>query len=157
MAEYQLAQVNIARMLAPMDSPVMLDFVNNLDRINEIADASVGFVWRLAGDENNATALRVFEDDFMIINMSVWESLEALFDFTYKSGHVEIFTRKKEWFSAMEAMHMAFWYVPVGHTPSPEEAKQRLKHLNDHGETPYSFSFKRKFTVADALNYKPLS
>ena len=135
-----------------MDSPVMLDFVNNLDRINEIADASVGFVWRLAGDENNATALRVFEDDFMIINMSVWESLEALFDFTYKSGHVEIFTRKKEWFSAMEAMHMAFWYVPVGHTPSPEEAKQRLKHLNDHGETPYSFSFKRKFTVADALN-----
>ena len=82
MSEYHLAQVNIARILEPLDSPVMEGFVNNLDRINGIAEASPGFVWRLKGDDNNATALRVFEDDFLIINMSVWESKEALFNFT---------------------------------------------------------------------------
>lgn len=152
--QYHLAQVNIARMLAPIDSPVMADFVDNLDRINEIAENSEGFVWRLKGDDNDATALRVFEDDFLIINMSVWESKEALFNFTYKSEHVGIFTRRKEWFSAMSEMHMAFWYVAAGHEPSPDEAKHRLKHLNEHGETPYAFTFKSNFIPEDALNYK---
>ncbi len=154
-APHHLAQVNIARMLAPIDSAIMADFVNNLDRINEIAERSNGFVWRLKGDENNATSLRVFEDDFLIINMSVWESKEALFDFTYRSGHLEVFTRKKEWFSAMESVHMAFWYVVPGHEPSPEEARERLRYLNEHGETPYAFTFKGKFAPKDAMDYQP--
>jgi len=155
MKEYHLAQVNIARMLAPIDSPVMADFVNNLDRINAIAEKSQGFVWRLTGDENNATALRVFEDDFLIINMSVWESKEALFNFTYASQHAGIMKRKKEWFHNMADMHMCLWYVDAGHKPSPEQAKTRLNYLSRHGATPFAFSFKDKFTAEEAVDYTP--
>lgn len=155
MKKYNLAQVNIARMLAPIDSPVMADFVNNLDRINAIAEESKGFVWRLTGDENDATALRVFEDNFLIINMSVWESRDALFDFTYKSDHVAIFSRRKEWFSNIKDMHMVLWFVEAGREPSPEEAKIRLNHLNEHGATPFAFSFKDKFTAEEAVHFKP--
>jgi len=156
MKEHHLAQVNIARMLAPIDSPVMVDFVNNLDRINALAEQSEGFVWRLTGEENDATALRVFEDDFMIINMSVWKSWDSLFDFTYKSDHVAIFARRKEWFSAMKEMHMVLWYVEAGHEPTPDEAKHRLSYLNEYGESPFAFSFKGKYTVDDALIYTPI-
>ncbi len=152
-----LAQVNIARMLAPIDDPVMSDFVNNLDRINEIAERNKGFVWRLKGDENNAIALRVFADDFLIINMSVWESKDSLFEFTYSSAHVEVLKRKKEWFQKMTDMHMALWFVEIGHEPTPEEAKDRLLYLNEHGETPYAFGFKGAYIADDAVAYKPLS
>lgn len=153
MKEYRLAQVNIARMLAPIDSPVMSDFVANLDRINEVAENSEGFIWRLTGEENDATAIRVFEDDYLIINMSVWESRDALFNFTYKSDHVAIFARRKEWFGAMKDRHMALWYVEAGHEPTPEEAKKRLEYLNINGSTPYSFGFKDNFGPNDALEY----
>lgn len=152
---FHLAQVNIARMLASIDSPIMADFVNNLDRINEIAERSDGFIWRLKGEDNNATALRVFEDDFLIINMSVWKSIEALHNFTYRSGHVEIFKRKKEWFSAMSEMHMVLWYVPEGHEPSADNAKHRLRYLNERGETPYAFTFKSKYTPEESITYNP--
>ena len=155
MKEYHLAQVNIARMLAPIDSPIMADFVNDLDRINGIAERSLGFKWRLTGDENNATALRVFEDDYLIINMSVWESKEALFNFTYASQHAGVLKRKKEWFHKMTDMHMCLWYVDKGSEPTPDEAKLRLQYLNEHGESPYAFSFKGKFTSDDALKYNP--
>lgn len=153
MNDYRLAQINIAKMLAPIDSRIMADFVANLDRINDLAEQSNGFVWRLKGEDNDATTLRVFEDRFIIVNMSVWESREALFDFTYQSAHVEIFKRKKEWFHKMSELHMALWYVPLGHRPDPEEAKQRLSYLNKMGETPYAFTFKSKFDASDALNY----
>jgi len=152
----QLAQVNIAEMLAPINDPIMADFVNNLDRINEIAEQSDGFVWRLKGDEGNATAITVFDNLFLIINMSVWENMQALFNFTYSTDHVEILKRKKEWFHKMPRMHMAFWYVENGHEPSPEEAKERLYYLQEHGETPYAFSFKSKFSTDDAINYQKL-
>ncbi|WP_108803715.1 DUF3291 domain-containing protein [Aquimarina sp. Aq107] len=152
----QLAQVNIAEMLAPINDPIMADFVNNLDRINELAEQSDGFVWRLKGEEGNATALTVFDNLFLIINMSVWESLDALFNFTYKSDHVAILKRKKEWFHKMPRMHIAFWYIENGHEPSPEEAKERLYYLQEHGETPYAFSFKSKFTKDEAINYQKL-
>jgi hypothetical protein len=154
MSDYHLAQLNIGKMLAPMDSPVMADFANNLDRINSLAEKSEGFVWRLKDEgSNDATAIQVFEDDFIIVNMSVWRSVDALFQFTYASDHVEIFKRKKEWFHKMTDMHMAFWYIEAGNYPSPEEAKERLNYLNTHGETPYAFTFKSKFTTADAQNY----
>ncbi|MHA7057665.1 DUF3291 domain-containing protein [Aquimarina sp. M1] len=150
----QLAQVNIAEMLAPINDPIMADFVNNLERINELAEQSEGFAWRLKGDEGNATALTVFDNLFLIINMSVWENMDALFNFTYKTDHVAILKRKKEWFHKMPRMHMAFWYIADGHEPTPEEAKERLYYLQEHGETPYAFSFKSKFTIDDAINYK---
>ncbi len=149
-----LAQVNIAEMIAPIDSPVMADFVNNLDRINAMAEQSNGFVWRLKGDEGNATAIRVFDYDFLIINMSVWEDIDTLFDFTYKTAHVEILKRKKEWFQRMPKMHMAFWYVEKGHTPTPDEAKERLNYIREHGETPYAFTFKGGFTIENLKNFK---
>ncbi|WP_339713120.1 DUF3291 domain-containing protein [uncultured Kriegella sp.] len=154
MKNYHLAQVNIARLLAPIDSPVLLDFVNNLDRINKLAEQSPGFVWRLKGDDNNATALRIFEDDFLIVNMSVWESKDALFRFTYSSEHVKVLRRKKEWFYKMSDMHMALWYVKEGHEPSPDEAKKRLKYLNEMGESPYAFTFRSKYSVADAKGFE---
>ncbi|PCJ93240.1 MAG: hypothetical protein COA50_14510 [Flavobacteriaceae bacterium] len=154
MKKYYLAQVNIAKMLAPIDSPVMADFVNNLDRINALAERSDGFIWRLK-DGDDATSLQLFIDDFLIINMSVWESKEALFRYTYKSDHVQIFARRKEWFHNMKEMHMAFWYIEEGTIPTPDDAKERLNYLNEHGETPYSFTFKSKFTVEESSTYKP--
>ena len=153
--KYHLAQVNIAKMLAPIDNPVMADFVNNLDRINALAEESEGFIWRLKDDENNATALKIFEDDFLIVNMSVWTSIETLFSFTYQTAHTEIFKRKKEWFSKMPEMHMACWYIPEGEIPSTEEAKNRLAYLNNHGETPYAFTFKSKFSAVEASGFLP--
>ncbi|WP_034039992.1 DUF3291 domain-containing protein [Wocania ichthyoenteri] len=155
MKNFHLAEVNIAKRLAPMDDPIMQDFVNNLDKINAIADSSEGFVWRLQ-DEDKDEAVSIFEDDTLVINMSVWKSLDALFKYTYNSGHIEVFKRKKEWFSKMKMMHMAFWYVPAGYEPTFHDAKARLDYLNKHGETPYAFRFKSKFTAEDSINYKPV-
>ena len=143
--QFHLAQINIARMLAPIDSPIMADFVHNLDPINELAERSAGFIWRLKDDSNNATSIKIFDDDFLIVNMSVWLNTESLFDYVYKSGHVEIFKRRKEWFEKMPEMHMALWYVPEGKHPSVEAATERLTYLRKHGETPYAFGFRKKF------------
>ena len=149
--EFHLAQLNIARMLAPIDSPVMADFVANLDRINGIAESSPGFVWRLKDDSNNATSIRIFDDDFLIVNMSTWESVDALFHYVYKSDHVEIFKRRAEWFEKMTDMHMVLWYVPAGSNPTVADAVERLTHLRSQGETPYAFSFRKRFTPEEAL------
>lgn len=156
MKEHNLAQVNIAKRLAPMDDPIMQDFVNNLDKINAIADSADGFVWRMQ-DEDKELGAKVFKDDALLINMSVWKSLESLFEYTYNSGHIEVFKRKKEWFSKMKMMHMAFWYIPKGYEPTFQDAKDRLDYLNKHGDTPYAFSFKSKFTAEDSINYTPIS
>lgn len=150
----QLAQINIAEMLAPIDDPIMADFVANLDRINELAEKSNGFIWRLKDEEGNATAMTVFDNIFLIINMSVWKDKKVLHEYVYKSAHAEILKRKKEWFHKFPRMHMALWYVPDGHEPSPEEAKERLYHLQEYGDTPYAFSFKSTFSVEDSLSYQ---
>ena len=154
MIHYNLAQVNIAKMLAPINDPIMQDFVNNLDRINVTADQAKGFVWRLQSEKDNATAIKVFEDESLVINMSVWADMDSLFNYIYKSGHIEVFKRKKEWFTKLQMMHMVFWFVQADHTPTPKEAKERLEHINTHGETPYAFTFKSKFTVSDYFSYK---
>ena len=143
-------------MLAPIDSPVMADFVANLDRINSLADECPGFIWRLKGEENNALALKVFDDPCLLVNMSVWSSKDTLFAFTYQTAHKEILKRKKEWFSKIKTMHMACWYLPADQLPTVEEAKERLAYLNAQGETPYAFTFKSKFLASDAANYHPL-
>ena len=149
--ELHLAQLNIARMLAPIDSPVMADFVANLDPINRLAENSNGFVWRLRDETNNATSIRIFDDDFLIVNMSVWENIDALFQFVYQSDHLEVFKRRKEWFEKMPEMHMVLWYVPKGSIPSIADAQERLTHLRLHGESPYAFTFRKKFTAAEAI------
>ena len=148
--EFQLAQINIARMLGPIDSPVMAEFVANLDPINALAENSEGFIWRLKDDSNSATQMKFFDDDFMIVNMSVWSSVETLFTYTYKTVHMEVFKKRHQWFEKMPEMHYALWYVPVGHQPTVAEAMERLEHLRKHGETPYAFSFKKKFTSDQA-------
>jgi hypothetical protein len=144
---YYVAQVNIAQMLAPIDSPVMADFVALLDPINALADESPGFIWRLKSDEGNATSIRAYEDDFIIVNMSVWRDIDSLFQFTYASDHVDVFRRRREWFEHMKLPFMALWYVQE--MPTPVQARERLEYLQEHGPTPYAFTFKKRFTVED--------
>jgi hypothetical protein len=146
MAKHHLAQVNIARILAPLDSPQMADFMNALDEINARAEASPGFVWRLKGDDNNATAYRPFDDDWMLINMSVWTDVDSLKAYTYRSDHVDYLRRKKEWFEVMVKPHLALWWVEAGHVPTIEEAKARLSSLEQNGETQFAFTFKHIFS-----------
>jgi hypothetical protein len=151
MNTYHLAQVNIAAMRTPIDDPVMADFVNNLDRINAIAENATGFVWRLAGDDNNATALRVFDNQMIIINMSVWESIDALHNYTYYSDHAEIFRRRSEWFEKLDKPHMVLWWIPAGHIPTPQEAKDKLAYIEQYGVTPLAFMFKQRHTAEEML------
>lgn len=146
------AQVNIARMLLPLDHPQMADFVNSTARINAIAEKSPGFLWRWnEGDETSDTA-KVFKDPKLVVNMSVWKSRNLLIEFTYHSDHVAIYKRKNEWFSKMESSHMACWYTD---TPliTLAEAKERLDYLDEYGETPYAFTFKSNYSPEDSNMY----
>jgi Domain of unknown function (DUF3291) len=144
MPEFHVAQVNIALPKAPVDTPLLADFMALLDPINALADASNGFVWRLQTEDGNATAIRPFEDERLMVNMSTWESVEALREFVYRSVHVEVMRRRREWFEHMR-MYLALWWVPAGHVPTVQEAKERLAHLREHGPTPYAFTFKQRF------------
>ncbi|MEJ7644635.1 MAG: DUF3291 domain-containing protein [Chryseolinea sp.] len=154
--KFYLAQINIARMLiGPIDGPEMANFVSNLDRINALADESDGFVWRLKEECNNAMSIKIFDDDFMIINMSVWKSADLLFNYVFKSDHVEIFKRRKEWFEKMSEMHMAMWYVQPDQMPTVGDALDRLLYIRKKGETPYAFSFKKRFTEEEANDFDP--
>jgi hypothetical protein len=143
---YHIAQINIARMLAPLDSAVMHGFASRLDEINALAEVSPGFIWRLKGEGNDATSLRPFDDDMMIVNMSVWESIDALHGFTYHTAHVELYRGRADWFSKMEARPACLWWVPAGHLPAVDEARQRLTHLWFRGITPYAFTFQKRYT-----------
>ncbi len=154
--EVCLAQINIAKMKAPIDSLVMSEFVANLDIINALAEKSDGFIWRLVGDNNNATSVKIFDDDFLIVNMSVWKNWEALFQFVYQSHHVEVFKRLKEWFEKMPEMYMALWNIPVGYLPTVSDATERLIYLRNNGETPFSFNFKKRFTIEEEKNFIPV-
>lgn len=142
---FHLAQVNIGRLLAPIDDPLIADFVAQLDAVNALADASPGFVWRLKDDSGNATAIPAFDDPRMIINMSVWESLEALRDYVYRSDHTKVLTRRRDWFEKLDRPHMALWWVPAGTLPTVEEAKRRLEILAERGPTPDAFTFRDRF------------
>ena len=141
-----LAQLNIAEAIASMESSIMADFINNTDRINTLAEKHSGFIWRLKGEESDHSyAIKAFDDESLLVNMSVWKDRESLFDYVYNSGHIEIFKRKKEWFTKMLKMHMVLWYIEEGHIPAVTEGKERLEHLQEHGESKYAFSFKSKF------------
>lgn len=150
---YHLAQINIGRILGTMDSEIMAEFRDNLDRINALAEASPGFVWRLKGDNNNATEIHVYDDPYLLINMSVWESADSLFNYVYRSDHTPYVSRRKEWFERMTVPMMALWWIPAGHEPTPAEAKARLEYLTEHGATPHAFTFKQRFTVEEWLAY----
>jgi hypothetical protein len=148
MSNYELAQLNIAYLKAPLDSPVLADFVASLDRINLLADASDGFRWRLETDEGNATPLRPFGDD-VIINMSVWRDLDALRNYVYNSVHAEVMKRRREWFAHAPEAYAVLWWVPAGHRPSLAEAADRLEQLRQHGPSLTAFTFRRNFRAPD--------
>jgi Domain of unknown function (DUF3291) len=142
---HHLAQINVARMLYPLDHPEMAGFVAQLDRINALADRAPGFVWRLQDDSGNATGLRPFDDPMMIVNMSVWRSPEALFAFVYRSAHVEVMRARKAWFEQPAGAYMALWWLPAGAIPSVAEGKARLEHLQAHGPSAHAFTLKQRF------------
>ncbi len=139
---FHLAQVNIARAKAPLDSPLMAEFINALDKVNAVADSSPGFIWRLQTDDGNAIAVRVYDDPRVIFNMSVWQ-LSALKDYVYRSMHGGVFARRQDWFEKMEAPHMAMWWIPAGSIPEIAEPKKRLEYLSRHGESPHAFTFRK--------------
>ena len=143
---FHLAQINVAKMVGvDINDPVMSSFVSQLDEVNAIAEGSAGFVWRLKGEGNSATDLNPFGDNRVIVNMSVWESMEDLRAFMYSGRHAEVMRQRKEWFVNFGKPYTAFWYVPAGHAPTVEEAIERLRHLQQHGPTPYAFDFKSRF------------
>src|SRR5215469_17550860 len=134
MANYHVAQVNIGRVKAPVEDPLMAGFAARLDEINALADHSPGFVWRLQTSVGNATYLRPYpHDDRILINMSVWETVEALKNFVYCTAHKELLCDRHEWFEKFAGSFMALWWVPAGHIPGVDEAKKRLAYLEEHG------------------------
>ena len=147
MARYELAQMNVARLRAPIDSPQLADFVGALDRINAIADGSPGFVWRLQDESGNATSLHPMGED-IIVNMSVWQDPEALQAFVYRSDHVGVMRRRREWFEKMD-LYLVLWWVPRGHRPTTEEGIERLNLLRTRGPSADAFTFAKIFPAPD--------
>lgn len=149
-SSYEIAQMNVGIVKGPMDSPIMAEFAANLDRINALADRSPGFVWRLQTAEGNATAIRPFADESLLVNMSVWRDLESLSEYAYRSAHAEILRRRREWFERMSEAYLVLWWIPAGHRPSVEEGVAKLEWLRAHGPTPEAFTFRRAFPPPDA-------
>jgi len=147
MSKYHIAQINIARMLAPIDDPVLADFVAQLPPINALADQSRGFVWRLQSESGDATSIKVYDDDLIIVNLTVWESAESLREYVYKSAHRDVLRDRKRWFEKFDGPYYALWWIPAGQLPSAEEGRERLEYLRTHGDSAYAFSFKNLFPV----------
>jgi hypothetical protein len=148
--DYHLAQVNIGRLLAPLDSPELAGFVAELEPVNALADAAPGFVWRLQTEDGDATSVRAFEWDEagsagVLVNMSVWESVEALAAFTYAGPHLAVLRRRRDWFERMPESHSALWWVPAGTRPSTADAEDRLRRLRAAGPAPAAFTLQRHF------------
>lgn len=145
---YQIAEINIARMKGVnINDPIMKEFVDNLNTVNAIAESSPGFVWRLKDDNNNATSINPYDDEQVIINVSVWESIEDLENFMYKTFHSEFLKRRKEWFQRFGKAYVAMWWVPSGQFPTIQQAVERLDYLEKFGATEKVFDFKTKFPM----------
>src|SRR5512133_2937061 len=142
MSAYELAHLNIATMREPLEAPGMAEFVANLDRINALADAAPGFIWRLQDEAGNATAIRPIGAS-ALVNVSVWQDIPSLQRYAFETAHVEIWRRRREWFERMEEASVVLWWVPNGHRPSESEAADRLAHLRAHGATAQAFTFKQ--------------
>ena len=151
---FEIAQLNIGRAVAPLEDAVMADFMNWLDDINALAERSPGFVWRLQGDNGNNTSLKVSDDPRFIVNLSVWSSIDALYEFTYRSDHRTVFKRSHEWFERMGRPNTVLWWQPACTVPSVDEALDRLDRLTRLGPSPEAFTFKEHFPPPDAGDLK---
>ena len=147
---FHVAQVNLARMREPLDRPSMQAFVEGLEPINALADASPGFVWRLQTDDGDATSLRVFDDDMIIVNMSVWDSVETLREFVFRSEHAGYLRRRSEWFEKLADASTALWWIPEGQTPTVEDAKAKLGSLRARGSSQEAFTLRDVFLPPEA-------
>ena len=145
MASWQLAQLNIGRMRAPTDDPLIADFMAALEPINALADAAAGFVWRLQTEDGNATAVRIYDDEWLIVNLTVWTSVDALIAFVYSDAHRGVLRRRREWFERLADATTVLWWVPAGHRPTVAEAEERLNLLRAQGRTPAAFSLREAF------------
>jgi Domain of unknown function (DUF3291) len=159
--DYVLAQVNVARMREPLDSPLLADFAAALDPVNAAADAAPGFIWRLQGEGGNATSVQAFEWDQpgsagVLVNMSVWESVEALAAYVYSDTHREVLRRRRQWFTRMAEAYVALWWIPRGHIPTTGEAEERILYLRDFGPGPYVFTLKEHFPPPDVAAPGPI-
>ena len=144
---WHLAQVNIAMPVEPLDSPALAEFMELLEPVNALADGAAGFVWRLQSDEGDATSIKAFGDDRLLVNMSVWESTDALWAFVYDGGHLNVMRRRREWFTRTAESHLVLWWVPAGELPTVADAEERLERLRADGPTPHAFTFKQRFTA----------
>lgn len=145
---YQLAQANVGRLRAPLHDASLADFIAQLDHINAIADQAPGFVWRLKSDSGNATDIRAFDDERVLINLSVWETLSALQRYAYDGPHAVVLRRRHEWFEKLN-VYVVLWWLPAGTLPTVEAAQERLTYLTHHGPTPYAFTFARAFPAPE--------
>ena len=141
MTVHQLAQVNIAKARYDVEDPRMAGFMDNLDLINGLGDRSPGFVWRYQTDDGDATATRVFDDPDILLNLTVWESLDALKDYVYKSDHVAFLRRRREWFIDSGYPTTTLWWIPAGDIPTPGEARRRVELLQADGPSPQAFTW----------------
>lgn len=146
----KLAQLNIALAKYPLDAPEIKEFVDNLELVNGIAESSEGFVWRLKDESGDATNIQAFEDPNMIVNMSVWDSVDSLKNFMFRTHHRDFMRRKGDWFHRLPEDTYVLWWIEEDHIPTLEEAIERLEHLRDIGDTPYAFTFKTNFTESEA-------
>jgi hypothetical protein len=146
---YHIAEVNVARALAPIDDPLMADFAAHLDEIYELAELSPGFIWRLRVEDVPPTSPGLLSDERLFGTVSVWTSLEALKEFVYSGDHAQVMRRRRKWFVPLKSSYIALWWVPVGHRPDLDEVKERLDYLRAYGPTPFAFSFTRTFPAPD--------
>ncbi|MFD5061607.1 MULTISPECIES: DUF3291 domain-containing protein [unclassified Streptomyces] len=147
---HELAQVNVARLRFPLDSPELKDFVDALDPVNAVADRATGFIWRLRSETGNATDIPVFGDSWLIVNMSVWRDTDALTAFMYQGQHRELLARRREWFERVAEAMTALWWVPTGERPTVQDAEERLRHLREHGPTERAFTLRTGFPAPAA-------
>ncbi|PHX05656.1 DUF3291 domain-containing protein [Vibrio splendidus] len=146
----KLAQLNIALAKYPLDAPEIKEFVDNLELVNGIAESSEGFVWRLKDESGDATNIQAFDDPNMIVNMSVWDSVDSLKNFMFRTHHRDFMRRKGDWFHRLPEDTYVLWWIEEDDIPTLEEAIERLEHLREIGDTPYAFTFKTNFTESEA-------
>ena len=146
---WHVAQMNVGTARYPLDDPRIAEFMGRLDEVNALADTALGFIWRLQSDAGNATSIKLSDNPLFIVNMSVWESVESLFDFVYRTSHRSVMVKRRNWFERPDGAYMVLWWVPAGTIPTPHEGLMRLRWLDQNGPTPYAFDFRSKFPPPD--------